>query len=248
MYDVIKERFDAYKKIHDDILPRINHETETDKAKILLENSLYLSIFTTFEWFLRSLIDSYVTNITEEGICFIDLSEGIAKNIFLSHESRINAVFRSKSDKQNKAFNSFYSMLKDTYNKSDLEPFIHFEFLDKSKLDGYYKDVFAQMLGDPDFLDNLMVEITVNDAELTRKTRESASKFLSEFTEQVRNNIAHENSEFKMPEQYSFDSVIDRFLQIVKQLEDTYKNYTKFEVTKTSDNLLEIYNSYQNEA
>ena len=114
MYDVIKERFDAYKKIHDDILPRINHETETDKAKILLENSLYLSIFTTFEWFLRSLIDSYVTNITEEGICFIDLSEGIAKNIFLSHESRINAVFRSKSDKQNKAFNSFYSMLKDT--------------------------------------------------------------------------------------------------------------------------------------
>ena len=46
MYNVIKERFDAYKKIHDDILPHINHETETDKAKVLLENSLYLSIFT----------------------------------------------------------------------------------------------------------------------------------------------------------------------------------------------------------
>ena len=63
--------------------------------------------------------------------------------------------------------------------------------------------------------------------------------FLSEFTEQVRNNIAHENSEFRMPEQYSFDSVIERFLQIVKNFEDTYKTYTKFEITKTSDNLLD---------
>lgn len=239
MYDVIKKRFDAYKKIHDDILPHINHETETDKAKVLLENSLYLSIFTTFEWFLRSLIESYVTNITEEGICFIDLSEGIAKKIFLSHQSRINAVFNSKLDQQNRAFNSFYSMLKDTYCKSDLEPFIHFEFLHKSKLDGYYKDIFAQILGDPDFLDNLMVEVTIDDAGLTSKTRESASKFLSEFTEQVRNNISHENSEFRMPEQYSFDSVIERFLQIVKNFEDTYKTYTKFEITKTSDNLLD---------
>ena len=70
------------KKIHDDILPHINHETELIKQKFLLENSLYLSIFTTFEWFLRSLIESYVTNITEEGICFIDLSEGIAKKNF----------------------------------------------------------------------------------------------------------------------------------------------------------------------
>jgi len=239
MYNVIKERFDAYKKIHDDILPRIDHETETDKAKVLLENSLYLSIFTTFEWFLRILIDSYVTSITQEGIRFIDLSEGIAKNIFLNHESRINTVFRLKSEKQNQAFNSFYSMIKDNYSKSDLEPFIHFEYLHKSKLDGYYKDVFAQMFGDPDFLDNLMVEVTVNDEGLTRKTRESASKFLSEFTEQVRNNIAHENSEFRMPEQYSFDSVIERFLQIVKNFEDTYKTYTKFEITKTSDNLLD---------
>ena len=84
MYNVIKERFDAYKKIHDDILPCINHESETEKAKVLLENSLYLSVFTTFEWFLRSLIDSYLTNITQGGICFIDLSEGIAKNIFKS--------------------------------------------------------------------------------------------------------------------------------------------------------------------
>jgi len=188
---------------------------------------------------LRSLIESYVTNITEEGICFIDLSEEIAKNIFLSHQSRINAVFNSKLDKQNRAFKSFYSMLKDTYRRSDLEPFIHFEFLHKSKLDGYYKDVFAQILGDPDFLDNLMVEVTIDDAGLTSKTRESASKFLTEFTEQVRNNIAHENSEFRMPEQYSFDSVIERFLQIVKNFEDTYKTYTKFEITKTSDNLLD---------
>ena len=240
MYNVIKERFDAYKKIHDDILPCINHESETEKAKVLSENSLYLSVFTTFEWFLRSLIDSYLTNITQGGICFIDLSEGIAKNIFLSHEPHINSVFHKKSDKQKKAFNSFYSKIKENYSKSDLEPFIHFEFLHKSKLDGYYKDVFEQILGDPDFLDNLMVEVTIDDAGVTRKIRESASKFLSDFTEQVRNNIAHENSEFRMPEQYSFDSVIERFLQIVKNFEDSYETYTKFEITKTSNNLLEM--------
>ena len=57
MYDVIKKRFDAYKKIHDDILPHINHETETDKAKVLLENSLYLSIlFNIFYFFFFMII------------------------------------------------------------------------------------------------------------------------------------------------------------------------------------------------
>ena len=43
-----------------------------------------------------------------------------------------------------------------------------------------------------------------------------------------------------MPEQYSFDSVIERFLQIVKNFEDAYETYTKFKITKTSNNLLEM--------
>lgn len=73
------------------------------------------------------------------------------------------------------------------------------------------------------------------------ETRQSASQFLVEFTGKVRNNIAHENSEFVLSDDdYDFNSVIYRFLQIVKGIEDAYINYTGFEISLPKENLLDI--------
>ena len=55
MLTQIKEKYKGYNDIFNSMesLDKIVHP----KAKILLENSLYLSVFTIFENFLKSLID-----------------------------------------------------------------------------------------------------------------------------------------------------------------------------------------------
>lgn len=51
----ILNTYDEYKNVYDNSLDSLN-----GNAKILLENSLYLSIFTTFELFLKDIIDIYI--------------------------------------------------------------------------------------------------------------------------------------------------------------------------------------------
>lgn len=51
----ILNTYDEYKNVYNNSLDFLE-----GNAKILLENSLYLSIFTTFELFLKDIIDIYI--------------------------------------------------------------------------------------------------------------------------------------------------------------------------------------------
>ena len=94
---------EIYKKMHKD-------ENKNQLESILLENSLYLSVFTTFEEFLKELIDNYLDNVSEKKISFFNLSEGIARSFFIANEKRIKHIFEiSENDKQRDAFKSFFN-------------------------------------------------------------------------------------------------------------------------------------------
>lgn len=241
MYSDIEQKFTVYKEIYNQVIPSIPENSQKKKAQTLLENSLYLSVFTTFEWFIRTLIDDYVIKVSEQGICFNDLSAGIARYVFLRHERRIIDLFNKSSDNQVHAFRSYYMSLKDNFTANQLKGYIHFEFFHENKLNGYYKDLFEQVLGNREFLTELMIDTCDDNLSSILETRQSASQFLIEFTDKVRNNIAHENSEFVLSDDdYDFNSVIYRFLQIVKGIEDTYIAHTGFDISLPQENLLDI--------
>lgn len=241
MYSDIEEKFIVYKEIYNQIIPSIPENSQKKKAQTLLENSLYLSVFTTFEWFIRTLINDYVIKVSERGICFNDLSAGIAKYVFLGYERRIIDLFNKSSDNQSDAFRSYYESLKNNFTANQLRGYIRFEFFHENKLNGYYKDLFEQVLGNREFLTELMITTCDDNLSPILETRQSASQFLIEFTGKVRNNIAHENSEFVLSDDdYDFNSVIYRFLQIVKSIEDAYIAYTGFEISLPKENLLDI--------
>ena len=241
MYSDIEEKFIVYQVIYNQIIPSIPENSQKKKAQTLLENSLYLSVFTTFEWFIRTLIDDYVIKVSERGICFNDLSTGIAKYVFLGYEKRIIDLFNKSSDNQSDAFRSYYESLKNNFTANQLRGYIRFEFFHENKLNGYYKDLFEQVLGNREFLTELMITTCDDNLSPILETRQSASQFLIEFTDKVRNNIAHENSEFVLSDDdYDFNSVIYRFLQIVKSIEDAYIAYTAFEISLPKKNLLDI--------
>ena len=78
-------------------------------------------------------------------------------------------------------------------------------------------------------------------SSLETRQRQNALQFLIDFTDKVRNNIAHENSEFILSDdEYGFDSVVSRFLQIIKSIEETYMLHTGFEISLPQENLLDI--------
>ena len=78
-------------------------------------------------------------------------------------------------------------------------------------------------------------------SSLETRHRQNALQFLIDFTGKVRNNIAHENSEFILSDdEYDFDSVVYRFLQIIKSIEETYMIHTGFELSLPRENLLDL--------
>ena len=69
----ILNTYDEYNNVYNNSLDSLN-----DNAKILLENSLYLSIFTTFELFLKDIIDIYIRKAINDRICFSNLVDSFA--------------------------------------------------------------------------------------------------------------------------------------------------------------------------
>ena len=65
--------YDEYKNVYNNSLGSLE-----GNAKILLENSLYLSIFTTFELFLKDIIDIYIRKALADEICFSELVDSFA--------------------------------------------------------------------------------------------------------------------------------------------------------------------------
>lgn len=59
-------------------------------ARTLLENSLYLSIFTTFELFLKEIIDIYLNKKVEGGMTFNGLVDDFASEYLKNRERQFN--------------------------------------------------------------------------------------------------------------------------------------------------------------
>ena len=230
MLSEINEKYQSYKEIHNEVLPILDKGESSELAKDLLENSLYLSVFTTFENFLKNLIDNYIYNKEKAGVKFIDLSERIAHSLFSSKEAQIKFIFDDKN--KNGSFDAFFKWLTEDVDKKILETHIHFEFLHKDKLDGYYKDLFQEILGDSEFLNNLELTENVDDfgGLLNKQIQSNAATFLCEYTDKVRNNIAHENEKFKIGEYSSFDDIVDAFYSIIVKINEEYTKKTGFDL------------------
>ena len=53
---------------------------------------------------------------------------------------------------------------------------------------------------------------------------------LYEYTDKIRNNIAHENEKFKIGEYSSFDDIVDAFYCIIVKIDEEYRNNTGFDL------------------
>ena len=236
----IKENFNYYKNIYHNILP--NLKKTNIQAKILLENSLYLSAFTIFEDFLKVLIDNYIDNKIKNKITYLDLSEEIGRNIFLKQQKHIDRIFNNNDSESKEAFKAYFKILKEPLSKEILSEHIHFEFLHKNKLNGYYKVLFNELLGKPNFLNDLKILIKKNeDSEVIHEVNTDAFTFLTDYTKNIRNNIAHKNSIFKIEEEHlSFDIIIDSFYEIISKIKVQYEEYNNFKLIRcVQDNILD---------
>lgn len=238
---MLSEIIENYKKYNEIYTNMCLDKTDNELDKILLENSLYLSVFTTFEEFLKELIDNYVNNAVLKGIRFADLSEGIAQSYFLTNEKRVQSIFgTSDAEKQRKAFKSYFSNLKDSIDKKELKKHIHFEFLHESKLNGYYRDLFEQLFNNRQFLDDLKLNENIEGYENLEviSIGEDANTFLKEYTSKIRNNIAHQNQKFVI-KGYSFQTITKSFLYIIESMINTYEVNTGFKFMYEEKNILE---------
>ncbi len=233
MLSVIKDNFDKYLEIYNGFCL---DESKDPVAINLLKNSLYLSVFTTFEDFLKKLIKDYLNNISDEGIKFTDLSSGFAKAFFMGHQKQINKILENK-ERNEDAFKSYFKKIKENIKKEELEKYIFFKFLHESNLKGYYKDLFEQILGDRDFLSNLELNNIDEYADIEIINSTNANNFLIHYVEEIRNSIAHQNQEFKVGE-LPFKIVIAHFLFIIEKMIKKYEEHTNFEFGRISINLL----------
>lgn len=237
MLSKIEEQYTKYNEIFNDL---DNLFLDTDKtARVLLENSLYLSVFTVFEGFLKELIDNYIETISEKDIKFTQLSEGIACLYFLEYEKNIERIFNHSGEPQIDAFRHYFGRVKASIPSKELKKHIRFEFLHESKLNGYYKDLFDQIIGERNFLTELKIEQSHEFETFFKMEIEwDAYTFLREFTKKVRNNIAHQNQEFKIDGFSSFESITNTFLFIIRELINRYEKYNEVKLTEYSENIM----------
>ena len=63
---------------------------------------------------------------------------------------------------------------------------------------------------------------------MNQQIQSNAATFLCEYTDKIRNNIAHENEKFKIGEYSSFDDIADAFYAIIVEIDKKYKSNTGF--------------------
>ncbi len=217
----ILNTYDEYKNVYNNSLDSLE-----GNAKILLENSLYLSIFTTFELFLKDIIDIYIRKALADEICFSKLVDSFAIEYLKNKERQFDNFFK---DQNLDSFNNIKSLLENKLSEKDLRIYVRFEFLHKKKLDKYYPALMEQILGIRNFLESVDIEFPDTDsATLGVELREvkNAKEFLSIYTEKIRNSIAHENSHFSVGN-ISFDKCVESFKDITNKIYDQFISYNE---------------------
>lgn len=231
----ITNKYNVYLGIYNDILPSISDET----ARQFLENSLYLSVFTSFEYFLKGMINNYIENSKDKITC-IELSDELAKIVVLDKIDKIRSSIEGLNKNKegcNKGFSKYFKIIEEPLSEEDLNKYICFKFLHKEVLIKHYKVVFGQILGDPYFLEKINI-IKKEDYSIEQKTRETGRYFISEYCKNIRNNIAHNNDIFTIPNT-SFEDVINSFMKIINEMREKYESYTGFDLSLRSENVLD---------
>lgn len=223
----ILNTYDEYKNVYNNSLGSLD-----GNAKILLENSLYLSIFTTFELFLKNIIDIYIRKALADGICFSNLVDFFAIEYLKKRERQFDNFFKNQDQNQIlSSFTNIKSLLEGNLNEEDLRTYVRFEFLHKKKLDKYYPALMEQILGIENFLESVEIEFPDTDSDtLCVELREvkNAKDFLSIYTEKIRNSIAHENSQFSVGNT-SFEKCVESFKEITTKIYDQFISYNKLQ-------------------
>ena len=223
----ILNTYDEYKNVYNNSLDSLD-----GNAKILLENSLYLSIFTTFELFLKDIIDIYIRKALADGICFSNLVDFFAIEYLKKRERQFDNFFKNQNQNQIlSSFTNIKSLLEGNLNEEDLRTYVRFEFLHKKKLDKYYPALMEQILGIENFLESVEIEFPDTDSDtLGVELREvsNAKHFLTIYTEKIRNSIAHENSQFTV-ENTSFEICVESFKEITTKIYDQFISYNELQ-------------------
>lgn len=216
MLNRIKENYNDYINIYNNIIPSIQDDT----ARRFLENSLYLSIFTLFEFFIKKMIEDYVNKITEQGIRYTDLDRNIARVYILENDrkNQILNIYHEKEERSERSFNAYFQMLQTPISKQDLSKFIRFEFFHESKLRTHYKMIFSQILGAADFLNEIRITRNINDSIIEQTINTDGFTFISNYCKNIRNNIAHNNDNYTIEQDFSFIDAIGAFQHIMDEL------------------------------
>lgn len=229
--------YDEYLEIYQNILPKL----EDEKAKTLLKNSLYLSIFTTFEQFLKEIIDIYIDNVSSKGLKFEQLVDTFAIEYLKNKERQFLNFFDEKNTEL--SFSNIKKLLYEDLHQKELTNYIRFEFLHKDKLEKHYPALFEQILGEKEFLDNLRLEFKTEDLpDIEFILVQDAKDFIHFYTDKIRNNIAHQNNIFSVGGD-SFEDCVKHFKKITENIYDKFIEYNKLDKAVDLDlrkNVLDI--------
>lgn len=237
MINQIEKTYLKYKEIY-----KLSFSIGDVDAQRLLQNSLYLSVFTLFESFLKAIIKDYVKHKVSEQYKAIDFSKEVVDNILYDQKDIFESFVASpKSENRRKSFNKIYKLMTTPIEEGVLSQYICFKFLHKEELENHYNKIFQELVGDAYFLRNFKV-IIVKDIlfnSLEENVSLSAFDFIAKYADEVRNAIAHQNDSFAP--NYSFNESVEAFLTIIKEINNKYTSYTSYTLTPIKDNLLDAF-------
>lgn len=227
----IFDNYDRYIDIYNTQLTNLDEQTQS-----LLLNSLYLSVFTSFEYFLDYAIKHYVTSVTssENGITMENLKGKIGMKYFLQTQKNNKKLEQLLKDPQLRTFNSISTVLFSKITAEELSKYLKFEFLHDNKLKEHYSDIFKQILGDDNFLDNITLTTNDNALGIDQQETFSAFHFIST-SKEIRNKIAHENFRYSAVDT-DFVDYVNHFKKIIQEMCAAYEKETGFSLSEASNN------------
>ncbi|MBP2621539.1 HEPN domain-containing protein [Streptococcus panodentis] len=229
----IFESYDNYINIYQHELNKLD-----SNASNLLLNSLYLSVYTTFEYFLENLIQSYVRSITEsdKGIKLEGLKGSIAMKYFINTNKNSKKLEQLLKDPKTKTYDSIKSILYNKIDQEELSKYLRFEFLHDNKLKEHYPDIFAQIFNDSELLEHIELSTFETISNVNQVQKYSAANFISKYRD-IRNSIAHENFHFSI-ENEQFVEYVSNFKYIISEMIKKYESVNNFPITNSSNDLL----------
>lgn len=195
----------------------------SEDGKTLLENSIYLSIFTAFENFLKLTIESFIIE-KKDNLLAENIKSDISEEIIFGNKG---TTIKNRSN-----FENISILINNPLKEGKLRNAYKFKFLHDDAIEKYYNKIFHDILGISYYFNKLTLE-NKNSSIPNLETIETihANKFLSDFTKNIRNSIAHQNHIFKTKiSDYSIPETCDFFLQIIRDISIKFFQHNNAEI------------------